>query len=317
LWKNERLFAVACIVFGIVATGVLLRFRLPNAKSDRRAIESFKLTESGAAQTVGISPDGRYVTYAQGIGQMQSLRLRQVATNTDVEILPPELGNILGLTFSADGEFIYFVRADKNDWAFRHLYRLPLLGGTVQKLIADIDSPVSFSPDGSQLVYERFVPSRNDIELKLANADGTRQRVLAVIQNGSFFLFGPGLSWSPDGKSIAVSVLLVGGSSRWVIAVVSLENGNVGQLFQSMNDIGKPVWMPDGRALIVPCRDPLSHRAQLWAISFPSGQAKQLTKDLSETCTVQNGVSDSTCPGRKLRAGSWHRRALELCLAWR
>ena len=179
LWKTKRLFAVVCIALGIVATGifVLLRFRSTKANSDRRGIESVKLTESGTAQSAAISRDGRYVTYAQGI-ESQSLRLRQVATNSDVEILPPEPGDILGLTFSADGEFIYFVRADKKDWAFRYLYRVPLLGGTVQKLVADIDSAVSFSPDGSLLAYERCVPSRNAVELKLANADGTGQRVL-------------------------------------------------------------------------------------------------------------------------------------------
>src|SRR5262249_15964704 len=116
-------------------------------------------------------------------------------------------------------EFIYFVRADKKDWGFRYLYRVPLLGGTVQKLIADVDSAVSFSPDGRLLAYERFVPSHSDAELKIANPDGTGQHPLRVIHNASFYQFGPGLSWSPDGKTIAVSALLMVSSSRWVIAV--------------------------------------------------------------------------------------------------
>jgi len=284
LWKKKRVFAVACIAFGMVATGIsiLLRFLPTKANSNRHSIESVKLTESGTAQIAAISRDGRYVTYGQGIGQSQSLRLRQVATNSDVEIVPPEPGDILGLTFSADGEFIYFVRADKKDWAFRYLYRVPLLGGAVQKLIADVDSAISFSPEGSQFAYERCIPSHNDIELKLANADGTGPRVLGVIHSGSFFQFGPGLSWSQDGKMIAVSALLVGSPSRWVIDVASVENGNFRELFESVTDLGKPVWMSDGSALIVPRRDSLSYRAQLWSIPFPSGQAKQLTKDLSD-----------------------------------
>jgi Tol biopolymer transport system component/DNA-binding winged helix-turn-helix (wHTH) protein len=295
LSEKKRLFGVSCIALGLVATGIfaLIRFRPTKAHSDRPAMESVKLTEGGMAQIAAISRDGRYVTYAQGI-ESQSLRLRQVATNSDVEILPPEPGAILGLTFSADGEFIYFVRADKKDWAFRYLYRVPLLGGTVQKLISDVDSEVSFSPDGGQLAYERCVPSRNDVELKLAKTDGTGQRVLGVIHDAGFGQFGPGLSWSPDGKRIAVSVLLVGSPSHWVIDVASLENGNIRELFASANEIGRPLWMPDGSTLIVQRRDQPSHRGQLWAISFPSGQAKQLTKDLSDFDSILDGTRDLT-----------------------
>jgi len=248
----------------------------------RPSVELTQLTESGTARTAAISPDGRYVAYAQGNKEGYSLRLRQVATNSDAEVLPPEPGHILGLSFSSDGEFIYLVRADKKDWAFRHLYRVPLLGGRVQKLITDIDSLVSVSPDGRQLAYERCVPSRNDVELKLANADGSEQRVLATFHNGSFAGFGPGLSWSPDGKTLAVSVLLVGSHPRWIVDVVSLSDGSLKELFHSPNDIGRPVWMPSGDSLVVSLLDALSHRAQLWTISFPSGQPRQLTRDLCD-----------------------------------
>jgi Tol biopolymer transport system component len=79
----------------------------------RPSVELTQLTESGTARTAAISPDGRYVAYAQGNKEGYSLRLRQVATNSDAEVLPPEPGHILGLSFSSDGEFIYLVRPDK------------------------------------------------------------------------------------------------------------------------------------------------------------------------------------------------------------
>jgi Tol biopolymer transport system component/DNA-binding winged helix-turn-helix (wHTH) protein len=283
-WEKKRPVAVACIAVVIVATGIVIfrRFRPATATPNRATIESIRLTETGRAQKAAISRDGRYVAYAEGIGENHTLRLREVATNSDVEILPPEPGEILGLTFSPHGEFIYFVRADKKDWGFRYLYRVPLPGGTVQKLIADVDSAVSFSPDGRLLAYERFVPTHSDAELKLANPDGTGQRVLGVIHNASFYQFGPGLSWSPDGKTIAISALLMGSSSRWVIGVAPLENGIVREIFESVEDIGNPVWRPGNSALIVTRGDSVSHRAQLWTIPFPSGEPKQLTKDLSD-----------------------------------
>jgi DNA-binding winged helix-turn-helix (wHTH) protein/Tol biopolymer transport system component len=283
-WAKKRLVAVACFALVIVATGIVvfLRFRPVAGSPERPSIESIKLTETGRAHIAAISRDGRYVAYAEGIGENHTLRLREVATNSDVEILPPEPGEIFGLTFSPDGEFIYIVRADEKDFGFRYLYRVPRLGGTVQKLIADVDSAVSFSPDGRLLAYERFIPTHGDAELKLANPDGTGQRVLGVIHNASFYQFGPGLSWSPDGETIAVAALLMGSSSRWVIAVAPLGNGKIREIFESVDNIGKPVWMPGSSALVVTRGDSVSHRAQLWMIPFPSGEPKQLTKDLSD-----------------------------------
>jgi Tol biopolymer transport system component len=176
----------------------------------------------------------------------------------------------------------------------RYLYRIPFLGGYVQKLITDVDSLVSFSSDGRQLAYEHCVPSRNDVELKVANADGSEQRILSIIHNGSFGQFGPGLSWSPDGQTLAVSVLLVGTQPRWIIAVASLVDGRLREVFQSPNAVGRPVWMRSGDRLVVSLSDALSHRGQLWTISFPSGQARRLTTDLSDYSGELDITQDGT-----------------------
>jgi len=290
--RKNRLLTLSFIVLGIAAILVLIFLRPKTPKLDQRSVELTKLTESGTAEVVAISRDGRYVTYTQGGAQGQSVRLRQVATNSDLEIVQPDQGRLLGLTFSADGEFIYLVRADKKDGEFRYLFRVPLLGGAVQRLLTNVDSPVSFSPDGSQFAYERCVPSRNEIELRLASADGTGQRVLAVLANGSFLQFGPGLSWSPDGKTVAVSYSLMKGHPHWVIAVASVETGNVGKLFESADNIGKPVWRPDGSGVIVPRGDSNAHRTQLWEVSFPTGLPKQITKDLTDYGSTLDATPD-------------------------
>jgi hypothetical protein len=38
---------------------------------------------------------------------------------------------------------------------------MPALGGLVRKLITDVDSPVSFSPDGGKFVYEHCTLTHN------------------------------------------------------------------------------------------------------------------------------------------------------------
>src|SRR6202789_2356709 len=48
-----------------------------------------KLTETGKASGVAISPNGQYVVYVLRDGEMQGLMVRQVATGSDVQILAP------------------------------------------------------------------------------------------------------------------------------------------------------------------------------------------------------------------------------------
>ncbi len=78
-----------------------------------------RVTQSGNATNVAISPDGRYVVYALREGEKQSLNVRQVATGSDVQILPPDEVVIWSLTFSPDANYIDFVRSEKPDFT-RH-----------------------------------------------------------------------------------------------------------------------------------------------------------------------------------------------------
>lgn len=128
---------------------------------------------------------------------------------------------------------------------------MPAVGGPVKKLLTDVDSPVSFSPDGRKLVYEHCVENRDDIELRMADADGNDDHAFAVIHNGSSALFQPGPSWSPDGRAIAVPAYLVGPNGRWVLDIVSISDG---ELLTRDSFIGRPVWL-HGASLLVPLYD--------------------------------------------------------------
>ena len=130
-----------------------------------------------------------------------------------------------GLTFSPDGIKVYFVRSFPNDPYFKYLYSIPVLGGSARQMIADVDTPVSFSPDGSQFAFTRAVTSRNVLELRIANADGSGERVLSSIRNADagFFLFGP--SWSPDGRSIVSPFRTLDQEVRWSLVSASVPEG--------------------------------------------------------------------------------------------
>ena len=78
----------------------------------------------------------------------------------------------------------------------------------VEQLIRDADTPVSFSPDATQLVYTRGYPRRKISEVRVANVDGTGDHLLATVAGNEVFDSGP--TWSPKNDSIAVSAHLTG-----------------------------------------------------------------------------------------------------------
>ena len=281
-WKRIVVPLIAMTtVFTLAAVYGLRKWYSQSRSPELQTMQITRLTETGMAEDVAISPDGRYVVYALRDGEREGLWLRQVATKSDVQILAPDTNRFHGLTFSPDGEYIYFVRSDRNDPFFKYLYSMPLLGGPARKLATDVDSPVSFSPDGHRFVYEHCVPARNDLELKIAEATGGGESLLATIHNASCFLFQPGLNWSPDGKTIAVPAWLLNKPARRVLDAISVADGHVRELFSSPDDIGRPVWLRGGETLLVPHYEPRYHRAQLWTVSFPAGEARRFTNDLS------------------------------------
>ncbi len=240
-----------------------------------------KLTESGKATTVAIAPDGRYIVYAMRDGEKQSLWVRNVATKSDVQVLAPDVVEFVGLSFSPDGNYIYFIRSDKLTENYHYLYQMPVLGGSPRQLVRDIDSPVDFSPDGSHFAFERGVPVGNAIEVRIAQADGGEERLLATLPAFAGFIFGA--TWSPDGSTIAAPTLGVGSNARWQLNVINTADGKVRSLLSSGGRfVGRAVWMPDGNSLIAPIAEATLGRGQLQSIDYPGGELHRFTNDLSD-----------------------------------
>lgn len=280
LSHRKTLLVIAVLVGAAAISFAVHRWAARRGASDLPYIQVTKLMGDVMASGVAVSPDGKFIAYARRDGEKEGLRIRQIGTQADKEILPLDTRGFHGITFSPDGKFIYFVRSDKKEPFFKYLYVMPTLGGIVRQLITDVDSPVSFSPDGKQFVYEHCAQPQNDIELKIANADGSKDHILAVIHDGNGFMFQPGPSWSPDGQTIVLPVRLLGKQRLWALEAVSTSTGKVKELYSSDEAVGRPAWTSDGHSLLLSHRDPALHRSQLWNISFPEGKARAFTHDL-------------------------------------
>jgi serine/threonine protein kinase/Tol biopolymer transport system component len=285
------------LVLLLVVLGVYL-FKLNARRSEwnAQAMKITRVTQSGNAANVAISPDGHYVVYVLREGEKQSLNVRQVATGSDVQILPPDEVEFRGLTFSPDANYIDFVRSDKNGPEYSYLYQMPVLGGTPRQLIRDIDTPISFSPDGTQFAFVRGVTE--GVRLLIAKADGSGERVL-VTRSAMVLLdnlFGP--AWSPDGKRVALTTFETAKGLRAVLWAVSVADGSVREVYSAPHPIGRPRWLPDGSGLLVTMGDPSrAFRGQLWYIPFPKGEVRRLTNDLT---AYQLGWLDITHDGTTL-----------------
>jgi Tol biopolymer transport system component/DNA-binding winged helix-turn-helix (wHTH) protein len=270
---------VACALVLLAAFGIARwQWTRRTVGPEKTKRQTTRLTDSGNATHVAISPDGRYVVYALRAGGKQGLWLRQVATGSDLQILPAEAIGFEGMTFSPDGNYIYFVRDNNDDPGIRYLYVVPSLGGAPRLLIHDVDTPPSFSPDGHQFVFTRGVPARNETEIRIANADGTAERLLVTMRNG-YAGYQQGPAWSPDGLTIAVALWRFN-PSRYILYAISVGDGSAHEIYSSPNAIGRPLWLPDGSAFLLMLHDQ-AERGQLWTVSFPKGAATPLSIDLA------------------------------------
>jgi serine/threonine protein kinase/Tol biopolymer transport system component len=238
-----------------------------------------KLTDNGKAHYVTISPDGRYIVYVLVDGERQSLWVRNVASKSDVQVLAPDIVHFAGLSFAPDGDYIYFARSDKTTVNYRNLFVMPVLGGSPRQLIRDIDSPVSFSPDGKQLAFMRGVPEKNVIEIHVADKEGGGDHVLVSLPVIVNFMWG--VDWSRDGKMLALAVLSSSGG-KWSLETVDVQDGSIRELLSGPEGLGRPVWLPDGKALLVPMELMPESRSQLYIVSYPGGEKRRFTNDLSD-----------------------------------
>jgi Tol biopolymer transport system component/predicted Ser/Thr protein kinase len=268
-------FLVLLGLMGYEAFRMLMRSRGLNLQN----MQITRLTDSGKAGGVAISPDGRYIVYVLVDGERRSLWVRNVATKSDVQVLAPDVVEFEGLTFSRDGDYIYFVRSDKSTTNYRYLYVMPVLGGAARQLTRDIDSPIGFSPDGKQFAYMRGVPDKAEMEIRVANVDGSGDHLLASLPAVLRFFYG--VAWSPDGRTILAPRLQTGKETKWVLSGINVSDGKVSEVYSDEQYIGRPAWMPDGESFLLPIGVPREHRTQLWLVSYPSGKKQRFTHDLS------------------------------------
>ena len=275
--------------------GVYTLLRRPAAT----AFQSFsitQLTNTGKVENAAISPDGRFLLSVQSDNGNESLWLRNIPTGSDTQVLPASGQSFASLVFSPDGNSFYFRETAGGSAAF-NLFRAPLLGGSPALLAKDVDGGPVFSPDGKRIVYARYNdPELNKWRLLEADADGANEKVLYVEP-------APGgpvaeLSWSPDGKRVAISTLTLNSKSLSQIRFFDFARGSVEPFVAPADKIilGN-AWAPDGRGIFVayvPRGEHLSVQTQIGLFSYPDGAFRPITNDLTDHSSLSLSADGHT-----------------------
>jgi eukaryotic-like serine/threonine-protein kinase len=271
--------AIALLLVGASAYG-LYAFLFHSRTTPFQTFSVRKITETGKAKFVAISPDGKYIlNVAEDKGQ-QSLWLRNVATNSNTQVMPPESALYRGVRFSPDGNYLYFVRTEPGE-SRNNVYRAPVLGGTPQQLVTDVDSNITFSPDGRNFAYSVYnSPEIGKFRLVIHSLETGEGKTL-VTDNVNQFLADP--AWSPDGKTI-LCVSFGRGSGNHAVAVDAITGKQSIIIDYKEGYLHDPAWLPDGHALMaVALGDETNFtRYQIVQISYPDGILKTITHDIGD-----------------------------------
>ena len=279
LWAGLALLALIAIIW-------IARDRLVSHPEPFQRIEINQITRSGKVKLSALSSDGKYVAYvrsAESPGSWwstdidESLWIRQVAGG-DVQVIAPSVVSYGGLTFSHDGDYLYLVRTDAGS-GLGILYKMPTLGGTLQKVLADVDSAVTLSPDGRQLAFVRQSPSKHTSALIVANEDGSEEHPVAEHTDPDAFV---SVAWSPLGATIAATVghHTTGANFDKLVEIPARGGSERSIGSEQWASVDGLAWMTDASSLVMAAQAP-GGPFQLLRVSREDGEIRKITNQPS------------------------------------
>ena len=285
--RNWILTAATILSIAIITFGGL--YHLPklfgSGVPSFQSIQASRLTDNGTANMAEISPDGKFVVFINRQEGRESLAVRQVVNGNVLSLVQPTMLRFLQPAFTPDGDFVYYVTVDKGVGT---LFKIPTLGGEINKIIVDVDSKVTFSPDGKRLAFIRHNPNEGGDTIIIADSDGANpQNFLQTKELGCDAFVG--LDWSPDNETILVGVVKHKSelNQRLLLTTIGLKDKKpavVGE--KGWLGVRSFEWLRDGSGIVLSGKANAGENSQIWFVSYPNGEVRQVTTDTTDYGSV-------------------------------
>ena len=198
------------------------------------------------------------------------------------------------LSFSPDGNYVFFSEAANNAGFVHNLFRAPVLGGTPQLVVRDIDSGISFSPDGNSMAFMRANEPEEGKFRILTLTIGTNEK-------DSVRRFGIGATKGsrmvPRRPTHRVELLpcVWSGQCNSIVRCPFFE----WYPFVRFNDknLEDLVWIPNGRGLLTTYQigsGPPPSRLQIGFVAYPDGDFHRISKDTNSYQTLTLSADGKT-----------------------
>ncbi len=273
-----------------------------------QSIQASRLTDNGTANLAEISPDGKFVAFINRQEGKESLFVRQVVTGSVIQLIQPLAMNFFQPTFSSDGNFIYYVQVEKSVGT---LFQIPTLGGESKKIIVDVDSKAAFSPDGKRLAFIRHNPNEGGDTIVIADSDGTNPESFLQTKEINYDQF-TGVDWSPENDKLLVGVFKNKSEPNQKMQIVT-----IGLSDKKLEFVGEKGWLgvrnfewiKNGAGIVLVGKANSGENSQVWHLSYPKGETRQITTDTSDYGSVSVSADGNSLVATRIDAISslWSR----------
>jgi Tol biopolymer transport system component len=273
------------VVFGVAAVSAaaaaLLWNRGAHGPATPASLHISKLTTTGKADTPAFAPNGQFIAFETQVEGRDAIRVRQLATNAESDVVPPRQDVLLGnLVFTPDSNWLLYTTRPSSE-IVRTLWQVSPLGGQPREVLRDVDSAPSFAPDGKRFLFLRVVNSREFHHFVADYPGGGNCHEVYAAPEAAAAILEP--AWSPNGKEMAYAQLDRNDLLHPKLMLKPLEGGEA-RIIPGPNwmQLSGCRWAPDGSGLYVTGSRSWVEKPQIWFVSTTGAAARRVTQDLDQ-----------------------------------